>query len=176
MAVVTMVNDKHKDDPGVYETTYHGYDGPLYMQTRFEGLVLADRERNGYDDSDFYAVVWDVNKDCPVEVEYGTTRFWTYPNHCTVDATPEIRAKYEAWRAEQERQAREAARAREAATPRPGRTLRVVKGRKVPVGTVGECFWTGNGNWGPRVGLRDAEGNTHWTALSNVEVVQNDAN
>lgn len=60
-----------------------------------------------------------------------------------------------------------------------GKTVKVVKGRKVPVGTTGVCFWVGEGksfNYGAtrpwRVGFKDASGETFWTALSNVEVVE----
>lgn len=59
--------------------------------------------------------------------------------------------------------------------------VRVVKGRKVPLGTTGECFWMGQYDnskygdpWGiyttTRIGIRDDDGGVHWTALSNVEL------
>jgi hypothetical protein len=92
-------------------------------------------------------------------------------------------ALYEAWRrakanAARERRLKEEA-AREARTVRKGKTVKVVKGRKVPRGTVGKVIWVGDGRWGKRVGLatsdlRDDRGwhvDVEWTALSNVEVV-----
>jgi hypothetical protein len=62
------------------------------------------------------------------------------------------------------------------------KTVKVVKGRKVPIGTVGECFWMGgydNSKYGDpwgiyttvRIGIKDDDGNVYWTALDNVEVV-----
>jgi len=58
------------------------------------------------------------------------------------------------------------------------KTVRVVKGRKVAIGTEGVCFWIGSagGNgrgisYGDRIGFKDSAGTTHWTSLSNVEVV-----
>lgn len=49
----------------------------------------------------------------------------------------------------------------------------VVKGRKVPKGTTGRVFWTGTDAYDkPKVGFKDADGTTHWTAASNVQVVQ----
>ena len=54
-----------------------------------------------------------------------------------------------------------------------GKVVKVVRGRKVPVGTVGEVFWVGESRWGYRVGLKDGEGNKHFTAETNVEVVLN---
>ena len=61
--------------------------------------------------------------------------------------------------------------------------VRVVKGRKVPIGTVGEVFWMGSQDyskygdpWGIytkyRCGIRDWRGNVYWTSLDNVEVIE----
>lgn len=61
-----------------------------------------------------------------------------------------------------------------------GKTVRVYKGRKVPVGTIGEVFWVGwhcrspyGDPWGiyttTRVGIKDWRGDVYWTALDNVE-------
>lgn len=63
------------------------------------------------------------------------------------------------------------------------KTVIVTKGRKVPHGTTGECFWMGTHDyskygdpWGiytkTRVGIKDADGNVYWTALENVELVK----
>ncbi len=55
------------------------------------GLVLSEREANYYDDSDFYATVWNLEKGEPQEVIWGTTRGAMGPSHgynCVVDATP----------------------------------------------------------------------------------------
>lgn len=52
-----------------------------------------------------------------------------------------------------------------------GTKVKVVKGRKVPVGTEGEVFWVGEGKWGWRVGFTGTDGETYWTALTNVEAV-----
>lgn len=59
--------------------------------------------------------------------------------------------------------------------------VKVVKGRKIPKGITGECFWMGakcysryGDPWGiytcVRIGIRDDEGNIWWTALDNVEL------
>jgi hypothetical protein len=67
--------------------------------------------------------------------------------------------------------------------------VEVVRGRKVAKGTVGTVIWVGEGrSYSPyarrysnpwfrssppaRIGVKDAEGNVHWTAASNVEVVE----
>lgn len=90
------------------------------------------------------------------------------------DVTLLVREKHTPTQAEIEERAAEQARYEaevEATTIRRGKTVEVVKGRKVPVGTVGEVFWIGDKGWGERVGFNDAEGNTHWTAASNCRVV-----
>ena len=52
-----------------------------------------------------------------------------------------------------------------------GKTVKVVRGRKVPIGTVGVVFWIGSGQYGERVGIKDANDTVHWTASKNVEVI-----
>jgi hypothetical protein len=136
------------------------------------GQVVGLREMNGYDDSDFYAIVWDAAEGRTREVWYATTRGWTYRNSAAVDATEEVWAAYNAWRQARADEAAAAQAAWEAAQPRKGRTVTVVKGRKVPLGTTGTVIWTGPGyRGGERVGIKDAEGEVYWTAASNVEVV-----
>jgi len=102
----------------------------------------------------------------------------------TVDATPEVKAAYEAHLArknEEARVIREAAALRDAEfarlrvledakRPRRGMRVRVVRGRKIPVGVEGECFWVGNSGFGVRVGLK-IQGETFWTDAKNVEAV-----
>jgi hypothetical protein len=57
-----------------------------------------------------------------------------------------------------------------------GMPVRVVKGRKVPIGTEGHVFWSDadkysrTGGW--RIGFKDAAGETHWTSADNVEVIE----
>ena len=64
-----------------------------------------------------------------------------------------------------------------------GNTVKVVKGRKVPIGTTGECFWMGStchspygDPWGiysyVRIGIKDEDENIYWTNLDNVELVK----
>ncbi len=143
----------------------------------YEGRTLADRERNYSDDSDWYAVVWDDGE--LREVGYRTTRgAGTDGNYAVVDPTPEVLEEVRAWAAETEyarlRAAEVAAWRRDAAdalVPRPGATVRVVRGRRVPLGAEGEVIWTGTDRFGnDRIGLRDAAGEVHWTAARNVGV------
>lgn len=138
----------------------------------YKGRVLRVSEVNGYSDSDFYAHVWDGER--VDKVLYATTRGWTYRNSATVDATPEVREAATRWRAEREYEDLLAAARRRAESVDRGKRVRVVRGRKVPVGTEGEVFWTGADRYNrheTRVGLRDDAGTTHWTSASNLEVV-----
>lgn len=76
--------NKLKNHPGAMLVTY------------YTGRVIALREMNGSDDSDFIAIVW-THEDKLAEITYATTRGWTYANSASVDATPEILAKYDAY-------------------------------------------------------------------------------
>jgi hypothetical protein len=158
-----------------------GYD--IWVRTTHEGLVLADREINGYDDSDFYAIVWNDEKGAPERVTYASTRGWTYPNGCAVDATDEVKAKYTAYCEREAAAARAAAAAREAATPKKGRkarTVRKVKGKNaVEAGVTGTIFWVGTDRYartyyGPapiRVGFEADDGRKLFLAGNAVEVI-----
>jgi hypothetical protein len=130
-----------------------------------------------------YVTVWNPETERPTDVaiahhfELGTRR-----GTPTIDIDPAIadawaekvkaesaaHAKAEAARRERERE--ESARDR-LLEVRKGAEAVVVKGRKVPVGTRGTIIWTGSGNYGPRVGIKEASGDVHWTAESNVKVV-----
>lgn len=71
---------------------------PLLLYSSFAGKCLKDREMNGYDDSDFYMTVWDDAINAPREIMFATTRGWSYPCYSSaVDATAEVKAKYEAF-------------------------------------------------------------------------------
>lgn len=53
-----------------------------------------------------------------------------------------------------------------------GSSVTVVRGRKVPRGTLGVVRWEGDGEWGPRVGLSvEGQEKLVYTALKNVEAV-----
>lgn len=52
-----------------------------------------------------------------------------------------------------------------------GQTVTVIKGRKVAKGTTGIVFWVGEDSYGKgRIGFKGDDGETYWTATSNVEV------
>lgn len=154
--------------------------GETVREESFKGCVLETRERNYHDDSDFYAVVWSEEKQAVTEVQYATTRGWTYNNSATVDATPEVLVKAGEWAVKRAFEALKLADKAEAAKPAKGKVVTVVRGGKVQQGTTGEVIWIGAGkaySWSQakygtpqRVGIKDATGEVHWTAASNVEV------
>jgi hypothetical protein len=120
----------------------------------YKGAVLRLGERNGYHDSDFYAVVWDEEAQTVRTVEYATTRGWTYHNGADIDASREVIEKAVAYLtgvrfAEWQRKHRE--------TPRKGYTARATeKGVRVE----GVIAWEGTdrprSNWDARYGTRTA--------------------
>ena len=112
------------------------------------GACISDREMNGRDDSDWYMLVWDEAAGEPKEILFATTRGWSYPCYgSSPDATPEVLAKYEAWKAERAAEI-EAGRARvEAVTPTKGKRVRVTRGNPrskagFATGAEGTVFWS----------------------------------
>lgn len=102
MAIVQMVPNGQEDCLKAFGLTFdkiepcthYGVEpGKYSLVTMGTGRVLFTYERNGYDDSDFYAVY--VNDAGEVKtMEYASTRGWTYANGAVADATPEVQAIY----------------------------------------------------------------------------------
>lgn len=93
MAIHTFTGDPHEWNKNRSERD----ESKVTWDVTYEGCVLQIFERNGYDDSDFYAIVWDETDQCTKDVCYATTRGWTYANGAEVDATPEVLAAAQAW-------------------------------------------------------------------------------
>ncbi len=102
----------------------------------------------------------------------------------TVDASDEIKALYAADQAVEEAkrilasaEAGREERLRDVRRPGRGKIIKAVKGRKIPVGTVGECTWFGEsctsfGYQGSttRVGMQ-VDGKVVYTDARNIQVV-----
>jgi hypothetical protein len=141
------------------------------------GRVVAD---DGVREVRVMSDVWDMHRAFVIALPNGAFEVRTvYPDTTVEVDAPELEPAYRAWVVEQERArlelAAEERRAKaEAAAvaaelePIKGCLARVVRGRKVPKGVVGEVIWTGVGDWGARVGLATPTG-VVWTAASNVE-------
>ncbi len=111
-------------------------------ETRYVGRVLNWYERNGYDDSDWYAEVWDSEKQQIEQVLFMTTRCGC-SGVAECDATDQVlREVYRRNKAACRHDFRKF-NEQQAKTIRKGDTVRIVKGRKVPKGTEATVFWTG---------------------------------
>ena len=146
-------------------------------------------------------IMSDVWEDVLYIVSYdpATESFVTeHAPHCgafAVDATEEVKALYEAYKAGKAAGESFANSERAIATIErqrleymrriaKGKVVRVVKGRKVPVGTQGEVFWMKDSAWGMRLGIAtsdrtDARGNwmdVAWVAAGNCSVIDNQGN
>ncbi len=149
------------------------------------GLVVGYGDTYlGDGDSVWYVRIWNPVTKKEDHIGMGYVNAWP-GNHENVeyDATPEVKAEWEAYKAEQEKirqqKEREYAEAdrkyraeQEAKTPTRGKTVKVVKGRKVAKGLEGRVFWYGQTQFGYRVGIELADGKKVFTATSNVEVVR----
>lgn len=112
-------------------------------EPEYVGCVLDTYERNGYSDSDWYAVCWDEEKQAVVEVNYDTTRAggggWA-----DIDITTENLRKAYRYYYRRERQWFDwVGNPAQAKSITKGDMAVVIKGRKVPQGTVGKVFWVG---------------------------------
>lgn len=109
----------------------------------FEGCVLNTWERNGSWDSDFYATVWDEEQGEVIDFEYDTTRCGG-GGSAEIDATDEVLNKVFQYYMNREAETFDKyVNAERAKYYGKGDAVRVIRGRKVKVGTVGKCFWRG---------------------------------
>lgn len=128
MAIQT-INFANGSDNGIVETTH-------------EGLVIYEGEHNHYDDSDFYAIVWNPEKQVEEEITYASTRYPSWGNRAVVDFDKE---KYGE---EHDKYLRicsfvaymENTYSLIGTSADKGKRVKVVKGRKVPIGTIGTIF------------------------------------
>lgn len=110
---------------------------PIYIKEYYAGCVVSLREMNGYDDSDFYATVYDAAEDKFKEVCYASTRGWTYPNNAVIDASAEVMEKYAAHLAYLAEGYKALKAEMDGKKVSVGDKVKVVGGRKVPLGTIG---------------------------------------
>jgi hypothetical protein len=145
------------------------------------------RERNFLEDSDFYAVVWDAEKQTLNTVEYASTRYGGGGN-ATEDATADVVKAANAYAYKSLKKLAFDAYKEKLATPVKGDMVKVVKG-KTGKGSVGKLFWIGEertyggySKWSQtkvqKVGIalddeKNEKGqfkNVVWTYLANIEV------
>lgn len=112
-------------------------------EKHYEGRVLYTYESNGYDDSDWYAIVWDDAEQKVKTINYATTRCAGYGD-AEIDADGyAIRKAYGYYK----KQCREIfdkhVNQKNAMKIEKGDIVIITKGRKIKKGTVAKCFWAG---------------------------------
>lgn len=78
-----------------------------HLEKSFEGLVVETGEHNHYDDSDFFAIIYNPFDGSFFERTYASTRYWSYGNGASVDAPESLREQYREWLKEMDRIKRE---------------------------------------------------------------------
>ena len=161
----------------------------------FVGLVLATGEHNRYDDSDFYAIVWDRAARCARKVTTSSTRYagGFFVDTAHYAAPPKIQEEAQRlfFRPRAYAQLLRAER-KSLAVPAKGKWVRVVRGIKVPVGTEGLIFYWDERTYSPRFnngykqgpdtikigispsgerGANNRYSDALWTYAKNVEVI-----
>lgn len=140
--------------------------------TMFDGLTLDDREQNGHDDSDFYAIVWDPMQKRIRRIDYASTRF-AGGGGCVVDATEEAKAAAEIAFEELLRARIRIQMENESAKPGAGKLVVVNGGRKYK-GLVGEVTWRGPNTFqhrGPdRIRIQPKDGEAFFVCVDQVAV------
>ncbi len=156
----------------VYTNLNHALDD---MEVSYEGKVFNWYERNGYEDSDWYAEVWDDEKNAPKAVLFDTTRCGC-AGHAEIDATPDVLRKLYRWYKKNATIDFDMRNEEMAQKPAKGDQVMVIKGRKVKKGTIAEVFWAGT-RFNPysyqdeeRVGLV-VDGEKVFISAENVEVL-----
>jgi hypothetical protein len=175
MPLSSYAMEKGEVPTGSYVDAY----GTHYYQESYVGCVLATREENYYDDSDYYAVVWDEEHQRITRIDYDTTRF-AGGGSASIDATDEVKekaAKYiHGWLQDvifDELVIK-------AKVIEKGKRVKVTSwsSNKVPTGTEGVVFWKGTVNYGrtkwseqTRIGFTTDEGETCWVPAGYCEVI-----
>ena len=165
------------NDPGA---TASGFHAGVFVRETHAGLVVSLFERNGYDDSDFCAVVWNPSAQACETITYATTRGWTYANGASIDASPEVIAAARNWQDAQKNEWREILATHAARIPAKGSRVivRLSRGKNKHLdGKTGVIFWTGEGyghNAPPRAGV-EIEGQRYFLGSANLYALEDDA-
>ncbi len=134
MPIFTPVYSKERDG---------GHAEIIETKETYVGRVLETYEENGYNDSDFYAIVWDDETNSLIHKQFATTRFYSNGYGATIDATPEIIEKATAERKNLFLKSAIEADEETAKTVAKGKMVEINRGRKNR-GIIGEVFWVGN--------------------------------
>lgn len=150
----------------------------IYGETEPEyvGCVLDTYEHNGYNESDWYAICWDEEKQELVHIEYDTTRAGG-GGYARIDATEDVILKvYRHYKEIARKEFDSVWNPAQAKKVRKEDTVRVNRGRKVKKGTTGKVFWIGksfncySGRTEERVGI-EVDDERIFVPLEYVEVI-----
>jgi hypothetical protein len=134
MPIFTPVYSKERDG---------GHAEIIETKETYVGRVLETYEENGYNDSDFYAIVWDDETNSLIHKQFATTRFYSNGYGAKIDATPEIVEKATAERKNRFLKSATENDEETAKTIAKGKMVEINRGRKNR-GIIGEVFWVGN--------------------------------
>lgn len=137
----------------------------------------------GDGDSVWYVRIWNPVTKKEDHIGMGYTNQHRDNVDVSYDATAQVISEWTAWKVAQEeirlQKEKEYAEAdrkyraeQEALTPSRGKTVKVVKGRKLAHGTEARVFWRGQTQYGWSVGLELSCGEKVFVAEKNVEVVR----
>lgn len=145
----------------------------VWLYDTHVGLCIEDYERNGYDDSDFFMIVWNPETMEPENICFATTRGWTYPCYASKpDATPEVMEQYNVWLENRRAILAEESRIAELKRPLVGKEVTIVGGRKHK-NKSGRIFWLGANRYNGEktVGVECANSDRFFVPASYVEVM-----
>ena len=160
----------------------HTSTGIVYFKIEYVGKVVETGSTYiGDGDSSYWAIV--AAGSAFKKIWTGSTYDTYYGGHAEVDAPADLIARWQLVKAARRAKAM-AASAKIAATrerervayemtqPHIGAKVKVVKGRKVPVGMVGTVTWVGESNWGRRARVAPEGGaEPVFIATSNLKVL-----
>lgn len=156
------------------------------IEILYENCVIESFTKNSRIMSDVYAdcyyvKIWNQEKQCVEDISIGNSEFYDKKTeYFTVpDLSEENNKQYQQFLKdrEQEQKDLEEKRQKEAAerirlTPTKGKTIRVIKGRKIPLNTEGIVFWRGTDKYGNiNCGILDNTGNKFYTNEKNIKVI-----
>jgi len=166
-----QVSEKRGKELGIVPSEFNHY-----FEVSYQGCVLDTySESLGFGDFASYAVAWDANEKRIVAVNYAYNGLGgTDDNSADVDCTPENRAVALAYalpritqRIEDEV---EGDFYHEAHKIWSGKRVKVVKGRKFPIGAEGTVKWSGETRFGFSTLVAWDDGSEGWLATHNLEI------
>ena len=142
------------------------------MEELYKGFVVELYSKETKKGKDFIAIVYERYNEEFIHYKYANQDTYL-PNNAWIDAEKWVVDLYE-----KELKKRELEYLKLLLKIRnsyKGLTLKVVRGKKTPLGTKGYCIWSGMSKYGQmRVGIKDEQKEVHWTSASNCEIDDGD--